>query len=87
MDDSGEIVLPAFPESLPSPPSADRRLTRLDLANWLTDVDDGMGLFTARVMVNRLWAMCFGSGLSASLDDWRAGRGSCSSGTSGQTGS
>ncbi|NRB27943.1 MAG: DUF1549 domain-containing protein, partial [Roseibacillus sp.] len=43
LDDNGPVVEPAFPAFLtrnnPSPASA--RLTRLDLANWLTDPDAG----------------------------------------------
>ena len=67
MDDSGEIVQPAVPRSLPQPLSeGNRRLTRLDLANWLVARDNPL---TARVFVNRLWKTCFGTGLSKVLDD------------------
>lgn len=67
MDDSGEIVQPAPPaylKSLPLP--TDRRLTRLDLANWLVCRDNPL---TARAFVNRLWKLLFGSGLCKTLDD------------------
>jgi cytochrome c553 len=40
--------------------------TRLDLADWLCHDAAGQ---TARVFVNRLWALLFGEGLSRSLDD------------------
>jgi hypothetical protein len=70
LDESGPIVDPAVPESLQRPIPSDQRPTRLDLANWLTDVDDGYGGMAARVMVNRLWAMLFGTGLSVSLEDF-----------------
>ncbi|MBL8816050.1 MAG: DUF1553 domain-containing protein [Planctomyces sp.] len=70
MDDSGDVVLPAVPEFLGSLPANGSRATRLDLANWLTDSDEGIGLLTARVFVNRLWALVFGAGLSASVDDF-----------------
>ncbi|NDC63196.1 MAG: DUF1553 domain-containing protein, partial [Planctomycetia bacterium] len=46
--------------------SADRRLTRLDLANWITSDANPI---TPRAVVNRLWAAFFGTGLSAALDD------------------
>jgi mono/diheme cytochrome c family protein len=69
LDDSGPIVEPAVPEFLGKLDTGERA-TRLDLANWLTDGEDGAGLLTARVLVNRLWAMFFGEGLSRSLDDF-----------------
>jgi hypothetical protein len=69
MDDSGEIVLPAIPAFLGSL-NTEGRATRLDLARWLTDPINGVGGLTARVMVNRFWALLLGSGLSKSLDDF-----------------
>lgn len=67
MDESGEVVQPAFPEVLAlSPTPADRRLTRLDLARWITDPAHPL---TSRVLANRLWKNLFGAGLSAKLDD------------------
>lgn len=65
MDDSGESVQPGVPEFMKQVQSADR-LTRLDLANWLVDRDNPL---TARVFVNRLWKLFFGTGLSRVLDD------------------
>jgi hypothetical protein len=67
MDDSGDVVQPAPPayvKSLPLP--TDRRLTRLDLANWLVSRDNPL---TARAFVNRLWKQFFGTGLCKTLDD------------------
>lgn len=69
LDDSGEIVTPAIPQFLGSV-SVNRRATRLDLANWLTDPHQGVGGLTARVFVNRVWALFFGAGLCRSLDDF-----------------
>jgi hypothetical protein len=66
MDDSGDAVTPAIPAVLAAEPSADRRLTRLDLAEWLVS---GQNPLTARVTVNRLWKLFFGAGLSRRLDD------------------
>jgi hypothetical protein len=66
MDDSGEQVTPAIPAVLAAEPPADRRLTRLDLAEWIVS---GQNPLTARVTVNRLWKLFFGAGLSRRLDD------------------
>ncbi len=66
-DETGDLVEPHVPAFLPGiKDAAGRRLTRLDLANWLVSRDNPL---TARVVVNRLWAQFFGSGLSATLDD------------------
>ncbi len=69
MDDSGEIVTPAIPAFLGKLDTGDRRATRLDLANWLTDTKHGAGGLTARVMVNRYWYLLFGRGIAGKLDD------------------
>jgi len=66
-DESGEIVAPAPPHFLTQPIATDsNRLTRLDLANWLTSTENPL---TARTFVNRLWKQFFGAGLSAVVDD------------------
>jgi len=70
LDESGPIVQPVVPEFLGKLTTADRRATRLDLANWLTDAKQGVGGLTARVMANRFWFLFFGAGLSPSLDDF-----------------
>jgi Protein of unknown function (DUF1549)/Protein of unknown function (DUF1553)/Planctomycete cytochrome C len=70
MDDSGEIVSPAIPAFLGKLDTGGHRATRLDLANWLTDVKTGAGGLTARVMVNRFWYLLFGRGIAAQLDDF-----------------
>lgn len=66
MDENGQVVEPAFPEVLGGTPQLGRRLNRLDLANWVVAADNPL---TARVTVNRLWKLFFGTGLSARLDD------------------
>ena len=70
MDDSGPLVQPAIPAFLGQLDTGDRRATRLDLANWLTDSELGAGGLTARVFANRFWYLMFGSGISNSLDDF-----------------
>ncbi len=67
-DETGPVVLPATPAFLPGriESTADSRLTRLDLANWLVSSANPI---TPRAVMNRLWAMFFGVGLSAALDD------------------
>ncbi|MBI2424996.1 MAG: PSD1 domain-containing protein [Candidatus Hydrogenedentes bacterium] len=66
MDESGPIVEPAVPEFLSGLDTANRRANRLDLAEWIVRKDNPL---TARVYVNRLWKLCFGTGLSKVLDD------------------
>jgi hypothetical protein len=66
MDESGAIVQPAVPESLGHLAVANRRPTRLDLAEWLCSANNPM---TARVVANRLWKQFFGTGISKILDD------------------
>lgn len=66
MDDTGEIVTPAYPEVLRTSTDTDRRLTRLDLAKWIVSRQNPL---TARAITNRLWKLYFGAGLSRKLDD------------------
>jgi hypothetical protein len=71
MDESGEVVLPAFPQSLATltagvTPDSSGRLTRLDLAKWIVDPNHPL---TTRVVSNRLWKLFFGAGISRKLDD------------------
>jgi hypothetical protein len=69
LDDSGEIMKPAFPSYLPQPQPIDREWNRLDLAKWLVSRENPL---TARVVINRLWKHFFGTGLSKILDDFGA---------------
>ncbi len=62
MDQTGEVVNPALPAFL----SDQKVTTRKDLAQWIVSQQNPL---TARVYVNRLWKMFFGTGISNVLDD------------------
>jgi hypothetical protein len=67
-DKNGEKVEAAFPGFLPKPvTTSTNRLTRLDLARWLASPQHPL---TARVAVNRFWAMVFGTGLVKTVNDF-----------------
>ncbi len=66
LDDSGAVVEPATPKSLHPLGVEGRRATRLDLARWMVSRENPL---TARVFVNRLWKLFFGTGISRVLDD------------------
>ncbi len=67
LDESGERVAPSPPTFLAGEPPGDHRLSRLDLARWMTD---GENPLVARVFVNRIWKLAFGRGLVATADDF-----------------
>jgi hypothetical protein len=69
MDEAGEVVQPGVPHFMKQPDVGDRRLSRLDLAEWLVAPEHPQ---TARVFMNRLWKMYFGVGISRVLDDMGA---------------
>lgn len=69
LDDSGPVMKPEIPEFLGSM-ETEGRASRLDLANWIVDPEDGVGLLTARVFVNRFWYLLFGSGIARDLTDF-----------------
>ena len=68
MDDSGEVVLPASPGFLPNPIASteDKRLNRLDLAEWIVHPENPL---TARTFANRIWALYFATPLSSAPED------------------
>ncbi len=71
-DQNGERVTANTPHFLPPLPEhcADgKRYTRLDLARWLVAPENPL---TARVAVNRWWAMIFGTGLVKTVNDFGA---------------
>lgn len=66
-DKSGQTVQPNTPKFLPGyKDEPAKRLTRLDLANWLTSPQNPL---TSRHFVNRVWTQFFGAGLSGKVDD------------------
>src|SRR5271157_2648872 len=67
LDQGGPVVEPAVPHFLPRHAGAqDGRLTRLDLARWITAPENPL---TARVFMNRLWKHHFGAGISSLVQD------------------
>jgi len=67
-DSPGEKVSVAVPAFLPQAADAGRQ-NRVALAKWLVDRQNPL---TARVTVNRWWAMLFGTGLVKTVDDFGA---------------
>ncbi|MDZ7638064.1 MAG: DUF1553 domain-containing protein [Bryobacterales bacterium] len=65
-DAPGEKVLAAVPSALPSLPKEAPR-NRLGLARWLVGKENPL---TARVTVNRLWALFFGTGIVKTVEDF-----------------
>jgi hypothetical protein len=65
-DDPGEKVEPGTPEVI-LPFSDQLPKNRLGLAKWITDKNNPL---TARVFVNRTWAMLFGRGLVETVGDF-----------------
>ena len=58
---------------LPKPAAGQSAIdSRVGLANWMTDVDQGAGALLARVMVNRMWQHHFGEGLVGTSNDFGA---------------
>jgi hypothetical protein len=67
-DRPGDVVSAGVPQSLP-PFTSGLPNNRLGVARWLVDPANPL---TARVAVNRLWQMLFGTGLVKTVDDFGA---------------
>ncbi len=65
-DNLGEKVAPGTPESV-FPFSEELPKNRLGLAKWVVSTENPL---TARVFVNRMWAMLFGNGLVKTAEDF-----------------
>ncbi len=66
-NESGAVVTAALPSYLPKPTIEGREPNRLDLAQWVISRDNPL---TARVLVNRLWKLFYGVGLSKTQEDF-----------------
>jgi len=65
-DKKGELVSPGVPAAILDAPN-ETEPSRIDLANWLISTDNPL---TARVIVNQLWQLCFGTGLVRTPGDF-----------------
>ncbi len=68
MDKSGLVVGPSVPSAL-GRPTWESPPNRKNLAEWIASESNPL---TARVFVNRIWSLLFGSGLAPVLDDFGA---------------
>ncbi|MCC7373921.1 MAG: DUF1553 domain-containing protein [Verrucomicrobiales bacterium] len=66
-DAPSEVVSAGVPEDLLGPWPEGAPLNRLGLARWLVQPRHPL---TARVVVNRFWAQCFGTGLVKTVEDF-----------------
>jgi hypothetical protein len=72
-DRPGKVVPRGFLQVISNGAGAkipDGKSGRLELGRWLTDVDNGAGQLTARVMVNRIWHHLMGRGIVGTVDNF-----------------
>ena len=70
-DQEAEVVAPNVLGALTCESGQQKSLnSRIDLAEWMTDVDCGAGSLVARIIVNRLWQHHFGRGLVGTPGDF-----------------
>ena len=71
-DQRGEKVPRGFPRVVTNRPPdiPEGKSGRLELGEWLTDVENGAGALTARVLVNRLWHHLIGTGIVRTVDNF-----------------
>jgi hypothetical protein len=63
----GFLQVLGHPGAIKIPPN---KSGRTELGRWLTDVENGAGPLTARVLVNRLWYHLMGTGLVRTVDNF-----------------
>jgi len=57
-------------------PISEKKSGRLELGHWITDVEQGAGNLTARVLANRIWHHLMGVGIVRTVDNFgRTGEG------------
>ena len=67
-----QVLFRDHPGAAPVPTPTSPPDPRVDLANWMTNVDHGAGPLLARVIVNRLWQHHFGEGIVSTPNDFGA---------------
>jgi hypothetical protein len=72
-DRVGDKVPRGFPRMISSGTSTEisaGKSGRIEFGRWLTDIDNGAGQLTARVLVNRIWHHLIGRGVVRTVDNF-----------------